>query len=628
MVDISVKNLVKAFEVDKNILDGLSFEVHHGERVGILGRNGVGKTTLFNILTGALDYDEGNISIPSEARLGLMSQIPYYPDSYTVEDVLKAAHSRQYELSKKLESLSFSMQSDSSPELMRQYDLTQTLFESLDGYNLDTERNKVANGLDISDSMRGQQFSTLSGGEKTRVNLARLILENTDILLLDEPTNHLDLKSTEWLESHLQKFRGTVLIISHDRYFLDAVVTRIIEIRNGKCEFYSGNYSFFVVEKQRREEELLKKYEKEQSEIQRLNASANRLAQWGVGNKKLMQKSFAIRSRIERMHKTERPQNERQIHGRLETKSFFGDMVLEVNELSKSYGNKKLFSGVNLKMTAGERIAIIGDNGTGKSTFIKLLMGEESPETGSIKIGPSVKKAYLPQTVSFSVPNRSVLDTLIYDQNCTPQTARNRLGAFKFQGEDVFTPVTLLSGGEKSRLKLCMLMKDEVNLLILDEPTNHLDIDSREWIEGVLENYDEGLIFISHDRYFIDRFATRIWVLEDNSITDYHGSLEEYRQYIENRDRNRQIERSKNREKSGKEKIRPKRGKSPSKQLEKLEQEIQKLEHEKADIIAEETAYASDYEKLLELQSEHRTVEAHLAELYDEWAGLAEEIEA
>lgn len=625
MVDISVKKLVKAFEVDKNILDGLSFEIMRGERVGILGKNGVGKTTLFKILTGDLGYDEGDISIGTGVRMGLMSQIPDYPEEYTAEDVLMEAHKRQYELKEQLEVLSQKMISDSSQELMRQYDNTHIMFESMNGYNLEMERNKVTNGLQIPRQMREQQFSTLSGGEKTRVNLARLILEDTDILLLDEPTNHLDMRSTEWLEEYLQKFKGTVLIISHDRYFLDTVVTRTIEIRRGKAEFYSGNYSFYVDEKQRREEELQKKYDKEQSEIKRLTEAADRLYQWGTGNKKLMQKSFSIRSRIERMKRTERPDKDKKIHGYLETKAFRGDMVIQVKDLSKSYDGKRLFDNINLEVTGGERIAIIGDNGTGKSTFIKILIGQEKADTGTIKAGPSVKQAYLPQIVTFSNGSRSVLETLIYDQDLSPQSARNRLGAFKFQGEDVHTPVSQLSGGEKSRLRLCMLMKDSINLLILDEPTNHLDIDSREWMEEILEDYNEALIFISHDRYFISRFATRIWELDRGEIYDFYGSFEEYKRFKESQQHFVQIQKAT--EKKTKVKSKPKRQKSPAKLLEKLEREIEKLENERTQVIGKEAEYASDYEKLLELQGTHEELDKQLSELYSEWEELAEEIE-
>lgn len=623
MVDISAKNLIKAFDVEKNILDGLSFDVLRGERVGILGKNGVGKTTLFNILAGTLDYDSGEIIVSSEARLGLMSQIPIYPEHYTAEDVLRGAHKRQYDLSDRLSELRERMDTDSSPEILSQYDKTHALFETLGGYSLDTERNKVANGLLISENMRSQIFATLSGGEKTRVNLARLILEDTDILLLDEPTNHLDMKSTEWLEGYLQRFKGTVLIISHDRYFLDTVVNRTIELKNGAAEFYSGNYSFYVDEKKRRDDELEKKYLKEQTEIKRLSDSADRLYQWGTGNKKLMQKSFAIQSRIERMNRTERPDQEKKIRGTVARRTFHGDTVLSAKDVSKSFDGRTLFENIDLEMAGGEGIAIIGDNGVGKSTFIKMIMGEELPDNGRIKIGPSVKSAYLPQIVTFNSPERSMLDTLIFDQDCSPQSARNRLGAFKFHGDDVLTPVNRLSGGERSRLKLCMLMKDGINLMILDEPTNHLDIASREWIEEVLEEYSEALIFISHDRYFISRFATRIWNLQDGIIKDFRGTFEEYKRYTENQVRYVQIEKDK--KAKSKPKIRSR--KSPEKQMKKLEADISGLEDQKAEISPQEIEFSSDYEKLIELQNKNQELDVKLTQLYESWEELAEEIE-
>lgn len=626
MIDISVKNLYKAFDVETNILNGLSFEIARGERVGVLGKNGVGKTTLLSILVGALDYDSGEISIAADTRLGLMSQIPNYPEGYTAEDVLNTAHERQRVLARKIEDISRRMDTDCSPEILKEYDRAHAMFESLGGYNMDTERNKVANGLLISQAMRAQPFETLSGGEKTRVNLARLILEDTDILLLDEPTNHLDMKSTEWLEEYLQKFKGTVLIVSHDRYFLDTVVTRTIEIRDGAAEFYNGNYSFYVDEKSRRQEELEKKYHKEQAEIKRLSESADRLYNWGTGNRKLMQKSFAIKSRIERMSRTERPDSEKKIRGALAQNAFRGDMVLSLKEVSKAFDGRTLFEKIDLEVTAGEKIAVIGDNGAGKSTFLKLILGEEDADGGVIKIGPSVKSVYLPQLVTFKDPQRSVLDTLIYEQGSSPQSARNRLGAFKFHGDDVLAPVSRLSGGERSRLKLCMLMKDEINLMFLDEPTNHLDIASREWIEEILEQYDQALIFVSHDRYFISRFATRIWDFKDGTIKDFRGGFEEYRRHNENQARYAQIEKSK--KPKSKPKPKSKSRKAPEKQMERLEAEITALEEQKAELERNELEFSSDYEKLMELQAQSQQLDDRLLELYELWEELGRAYES
>jgi len=626
MADISVQKIVKAFEEDNNILDGLSFEVLEGEHVGLLGRNGAGKTTLFRLIEGEIEADEGDIVIPAHKRVGIVNQIPRYPESFTAEDVLKTAHRRVDALREEMERLEKQMQTDNSPAVLRAYDEAAAEFQRLDGYELERLRNTVANGLQIPMSMREQPFSSLSGGEKTRVNLARLILEDTDILLLDEPTNHLDMRATEWLEDYLNKFKGTVLVISHDRYFLDQVVTRIVEIVDGKARFYSGNYSFYVEEKQRRYEEQLKLYEREQSEIRRLQVSADRLHQWGTGNERLMKKSQAIESRIERLRKTDRPTQERRIRARFSEREFRGDEVLVMKGVTKSFGDRTLFRELELNVAGGERIALIGDNGTGKTTLLKLIMGEEPPDAGMIRLGPAVKTAYLPQVIRFANPYRNVLDTLIYDENYTPQAARDRLGAFKFSGEDVYRPVSQLSGGEQSRLRLCILMRDDVNLLILDEPTNHLDITSREWVEETVADYEEALLFVSHDRYFINKFATRIWELENGTIRDFRGTYEQYR---EKRARELQTEQLKKAQETA---SAPERAKPPQKkgvpsrerQLAKLEREIAAAEARLREIESETAANASDYEKLLELDDARAAAEEELEALYGAWEELAE----
>lgn len=622
MVDISVKCIVKAFEEDKNILDGIGFELNAGERVGLLGKNGCGKTTLFRLMTGELESDEGDIVIASGKRLGLISQIPKYPEDFTTEDVLKTAHSRIYQIKTEMSELEKRMASDDSAEVMRAYDKLLVEFERLNGYEIDTERSRVANGLEIPQNQRTQKFSTLSGGEKTRVNLARLILEKTDILLLDEPTNHLDLRATEWLEEYLTKFKGTVLVISHDRYFLDRVVSRTIEIVNGKEELYGGNYSFYIEEKERRYIEQLKKYEKEQSEVKRLQTSADRLYQWGTGNKNLMKKSFAIQTRIERLKQTDRPTKEKRMHTQFGEKAFRGDEVMVIRDISKCYEGRELFRDIDLKVAGGERIALIGDNGTGKSTLLKLIVGEELPDSGVIKCGPAVKTAYLPQIIKFRNPSRNLLETMIVDENCSPQTARNRLGAFKFVGDDVFRPVGELSGGEQSRLRLCILMNEEINLLILDEPTNHLDIYSREWIEESIADYEEALLFVSHDRYFINRFANRIWELKDGSITDFKGTFEEYRLYKTRQDQ--KLQSAKAVRKEVKTKAVKKSSGSPEKLLAKLEREISAIEEKLNQINLEREEHAADYEKLMELDDVALELESQFEEKYAQWEQYAQ----
>ena len=517
MIDIGVTGLVKSFDLEKKILDGLTLQIDTGERVGILGRNGAGKTTFFKILTGELDYDSGEVFVAPGKRLGLISQIPVYPPEYTVEDVLRTAFSRMERLKGEMDALAEKMAAgDSSAATLKRYGDLSARFEGLGGWDTDTAVSKVANGLTIDDSMRSRLFSELSGGEKTRVNLGRLILEDTDILLLDEPTNHLDLQATVWLEEYISKFRGTVLTISHDRYFLDRTVTRIIEIADGKAEFYSGNYSFYAVEKERRYQERMKQYLKEQAKIRQLEKAAEQMHLWAfMGNDALHKRAFSMEKRIERMRTTEKPTKAKKMNAQFASREFRGDEVLQLRGLTKSFGERTLFSDIYLRVEPGERIALLGENGTGKTTLLNMIVGSERPDSGSIRLGPSVVTAYLPQIIRFAHPERSLLDTMLYEKKgMTAQSARNRLAAStSFRGRMCSRACRSLSGGELSRLRLCMLMDEQISFLILDEPTNHLDIAAREWIEEAVEAFDGTLLFVSHDRYFINRFATRIWEL-------------------------------------------------------------------------------------------------------------------
>ena len=619
MIDISVSSLVKSFEIGNNILDGLTFTVYSGERVGILGHNGCGKTTLFRILTGELDYDEGEIMICPGKRLGLISQIPVYPDGLTTEDVLKDAHRRLYAISRRIDELTAEMERNGGEALLREYDRLSEDFRRLGGYDMDTERNKVANGLDIDADMRARPFALLSGGEKTRVNLARLILEDTDILLLDEPTNHLDLRATQWLEEYLLHFKGTVLAISHDRWFLDKVVQRSIEINDGKAELYSGGYSFYVEERRRRFDEKLKKYEKDQAKIEQLTRAAEQMHLWAfMGNDKLHKRAFSMEKRIERLSHSEKPVEQKKLSVKFRQREFSGDEVLVTDGLSKSFGGRTLFDALDLSVTGGERIALIGDNGTGKSTLIKLIMGEETPDKGYLYKGPAVRTAYLPQIVTFSDDRRSALDTMLYDCRCQPQEGRDRLAAFGFRGEDVLTPVGALSGGERSRLKLCMLMGSDINFLILDEPTNHLDIASREWMEDALSDYEQTLLFVSHDRYFIEKFATRIWALSDGKITDYRGGYKDYLQWLERQQVYARAD-AVPEKKSAEKKV---RAVNNDRAIAKLEKEIARLEGKvsELDTLAEENA--ADYQKLMEIDERKNELDVQLTELYEKWEAL------
>ena len=615
MIDIQVKNLTKFFVIGENLLEGLTFDVQAGERVAILGRNGCGKTTLFKILTGEMDYDDGEVYVNPDKKLGLISQIPKFPDGFTVEDVLRSAYGPLLRIREKMEALTEKMAYDMSNALMAEYDALENRFLSGGGYDMEVDLDKVCNGLGITNQQRSQLFASLSGGEKTRMNLARLILEKTDILLLDEPTNHLDLRSVEWLESYIKSFKGTMLAISHDRYFLDRVAERVIEITDGHAEFYSGNYSFYMEEKQNRFNLQLKQYEQEQAKLKQLGYTVERMKGWGINNRTLYRRAMSIQHRMERIKKTEKPKTEKTMKATFGEKEFAGDVVFETKNFSKAFGERILFDNVELRVGGGERIAILGDNGTGKTTFLKCLLGEENAK-GKLKFGPTVKWGYLPQIIHFDHPERTLYDTMLYEKNCTPQTARDRLGAFMFQGEDVFKRVGDLSGGEQSRLRLCMLMDEKINMLVLDEPTNHLDIASREWVEAAIEEFEGVLIFVSHDRYFIEKFAERIWVLEEGTIKDYPFGYAKYRSVLEHEAMAKpapvlEVKPKKEKVKGGTKEL--------DKLVRRLEREIEKQEAAIAEIDQKIEESGADYEILTRLYEEKETAEAQLLDFMEQW---------
>ncbi len=615
MVDIQVKNLTKYFVIGENLLEDLSFEIQEGECVAILGRNGCGKTTLFNILTGQMDYDSGEVYVNPNKRLGLISQIPKFPLDFTVEDVLRSAYANLMRIKQKMEILECEMGANATADQLAEYDRLTNAFQSGGGYDMDVEVDKICNGLGITADQRIQDFASLSGGEKTRVNLARLLLEKTDILLLDEPTNHLDLNSVEWLEQYLGAFKGTVLAISHDRYFIDQVADRVIEITEGHAEFYSGNYSFYMDEKQARFDLQLKQYEQEQAKLKQLGYTVERMKGWGINNRTLYRRAMSIQHRMERIKKTEKPKKERTMKASFGQKDFSGDVVFKMKNVSKAFGDRTLFSGVELNVEGGERIALLGDNGTGKSTFIKCLLGDED-FSGKIQFGPTVKWGYLPQIIHFAHPERTLYDTMLYEKNCSPQVARDRLGQFMFQGEDVFKTVGTLSGGEQSRLRLCMLMDEKINLLILDEPTNHLDIASRESVEAAIEEFEGVLLFVSHDRYFIEKFAERIWLLEDGAIRDFRCGYQKYRSILEHEAAAKPAVIAAPKPKKEK----PKGGtKESDKLIRRLEREIEKQEKVVADYEPLIEAASADYQELTRLLEEKEAAEEMLMNLMEQW---------
>jgi ATP-binding cassette, subfamily F, member 3 len=622
MISFSVNELNKYYGAN-HVLKGLSFEIFEGEKVGLLGKNGAGKSTLFKILAGAEGYESGSVAIPNGVKVGVLDQIPEYPDNYTVMDVLMTAFEMHLSLKQEMTKLEHEMVLQYDEKIMKRYGEIQSSFEALGGYTIESEVAKICNGLQISQDMQMREFKLLSGGEKTKINLGRILLKNTNVLLLDEPTNHLDISSTEWIEEFLKQYKGTVIIISHDRYFLDNVVTRIAEIVEGKTELYQGNYSYYVVEKEERYIQQLNQYQQEQKKIQQLEEAAKRMHEWAknADSAAMHRRAFSIEKRIERMDNTDKPLKEKAITATFNQESFSGKEIAVFKDISKSYNGNKILDHINITLYKGDRIALLGRNGCGKTTLLRIVTGEEQPDTGVAKLGDSIKYALLQQNIVFEKPEKTVLDTVRYDFEISDSAARNMLAAYKFRGNDVFKKVESLSGGERTRLRLCLLMQKGVNMLILDEPTNHLDIASREWIEECVENFEGTILFVSHDRYFISRFADKIWELEDSKISIFNGTYEEYRDSKEKAVKVKaemQILKEKP-------KVQVKQPKPDSKQNEKqkfnLEDDISELETNIKAIELEIGQTGSDYIKLQELLREKEGLEGKLEQLYEKWMG-------
>lgn len=628
MADITVQNLTKYYG-DRLILSDLTFDIQPGEKVAILGPNGAGKTTLLHILAGRLDYDEGHVSIGAGRTVGMIDQMPDYPDGVTVEDVLRSAFRDADAVKHEMEALEAGMAARPEDEsLLRRYGALQQRLDALGGYNRDFEVDKVCNGLDIPPARRAQPVNQLSGGEKTRANLARIILEQTDILLLDEPTNHLDMDAVRWLGDYLEGYTGTVVTVSHDRYFLDQCCERILEVHDNTVEFYAGSYSYYAVERERRYEQQLREHENQMAEKKRLEGVARIMHEHGTEH--LAKRAASIEKRIARMKVTDRPRRDKRMSVSFGDPNYETEDVLKVRGITKSYEERTILQDVTFLVRNGERVAILGDNGAGKTTLLKILLGEETADEGTVKKGVGLRPAYLPQTVHFANENRNLIDTLIYDKNVTMQTARNRLGAFKFSGEDQMKTVSTLSGGEKSRLRLCELMYDPLNMLILDEPTNHLDLMSREWIEEAVEAFTGTLLFVSHDRYFVERFATRVIYLENGEYIDYTGSYEQFLAYRERLRAEKGPAPSPAAKKQAPkaEKPRQKGGtKNLSKRVTVLEREISRLEAELADLDSRINHNAADPEKLMGLLAEKEEADAELLGKMEEWERLSEELE-
>ena len=625
MAEISVQELHKYFG-EHHVLKGLSFDLQPGERASIVGPNGCGKSTLLKILAGLQDYDGGNVVINKGSRLGLLEQLPVYDPDTTVREVLWQAFSYLEGMAEEMRRMEALMADGQDVDLNR-YSRLQTAFEDGGGYDLQVAYDRMTGGLKIDPAMQERPFMSLSGGEKTRVNLARLMLSGTDLLLLDEPTNHLDMDSIEWLESYLKSFRGTVLIVSHDRYFLDNVTTRTLELREGVMVNWPGNYSYFTEKRDELARQLEAAKKRQDKEIARLEKAVGNLHLWAfMGNDALHKRAFSMQKRIDRMERIQTIRQERKMKNQFNLAAQSGEDVFAIENLAVGF-DKPLVQDFTSMVFRGERIAILGPNGAGKTTLLTTLLHLQNPMAGRVYDGVGVKPGYLPQNVHFDHPERNLVDTLLYETNCSTQEARDRLAAFNFKGEEVFKTVSVLSGGEKTRLKLCLFMYQKINTLFLDEPTNHLDILSREWVEDAIDDFSETMIFVSHDRYFIDRFATRIWQVEDGRIIDFLGG---YKEFKEQRERQLQSEAAmrEREKKAAKAEKAPKEDKPKSENVRNRENEKKKKERQKKIAALEKqleqlesdmaACPAEDYVKLGELFQQKEAAEEELLLLYEE----------
>lgn len=530
MVIFKANNLKKSYGADV-IFDNVSFDLKEGEVVGLLGRNGTGKSTLLKILKGLETPDSGNIQFFKKCSMGYLEQIPEYPNM-TVQDVLYLPFEKVMSIEKDMRAieglLATSLNENDMNKLLEKYGRLQEAFDKNNGYSISSKVEKIKNGLNITEDLSNSIFDKCSGGEKTRVLVAKMLLEEPEILLLDEPTNNLDIKTLEWLEDYIKQYKGSVLVVSHDRYFLDHVIGRVLELDMDGIEEYDGNYSKYIQDKEQRFLERYKAYENNQYITHRMEMQVRRLKSMnsqilrGVANK--------IENRLNKMEKIDKPIFEKKSMRMNEfSGSRSGATLLETVGIAKSFEQKELFSDIDLTIEKGDRIGIIGENGSGKTTLLKILLGQEMPDDGIIEISSTAKIGYLTQDTSFEDEEKTILETFIQSFDSMNQgEARNKLASMLFTSDDVYKKIKVLSGGEKIRLKLCILMNQNLNLLVLDEPTNHLDLNSREVLEENLMNYSGTLLFVSHDRYFLEKMTNKIWNLENKQMEVFSGNYDEY----------------------------------------------------------------------------------------------------
>jgi ATPase subunit of ABC transporter with duplicated ATPase domains len=652
MFELSL-NGVKKYMDATLVLKSISFQVYAGEKVGIVGVNGSGKSTILKLIAGilpmnyypgypqtsSLGYDEGFINLPREASCAYLEQIPEYEESLKVIDVLNLAFKEVLIIENQMRESEEEMKLLEGIELdraLRKYSDLLQKYEVMGGYNIDEKLNKICKGLKFEDSFLNKPFNLLSGGEKTSVLLGKLLIHNPDILLLDEPTNHLDMDSIEWLEDYLKNYKGIVIIVSHDRYFLDNVVTKIVEIEDRESLTYKGNYSSYVEQKEENLRIQFEHFKEQQKKINAMEKTVKDLRDWAMraDNNKFFRRAASLQIKLDKLNRIEKPEfDKKNMNLNIKTAERSGNDTVKAIGLYKSFEDKIIFKDANMLIRYGERTALIGPNGCGKTTFLRILLGEEIPDAGVVALGSNVMTAYLPQKVSFKDEELTVLDCFREDLFILEGKAREYLSKFMFYGSNVFKKVRHLSGGEKIRLKLAKLLYQDVNLLILDEPTNHLDIDSIETFEVALENFKGTIFFISHDRYFINKMGDRVIAIEGNAFKSYDGNYDYYKNIkdkqrlqdtVEVNEKNEKIKATKNiidAKKTNKTRN-VDEGKIKEQEKAKIEIKVEKLEREIREIDLAMTDSKLDHEEVNKLYCRKAELDKELEEVMEIWLSV------
>ncbi len=634
MILLSLQGVKKSFGTNEVLRDA-SLVLQEGQRMGLVGVNGCGKSTLMKIIAGLETADDGAITMQKGIRLGYLAQQGMVDESKTVLEEMESVFKPVMRMEEEMRSLECQMAEAAQDEALlhrlgSRYDQLTRTFEKSNGFGWRSTVQGVLAGLGFRKEQQSQPARLLSGGERTRLCLARMLLTEPDLLLLDEPTNHLDLKSIAWLEDYLRTYRGAVLLVSHDRYFMDHVCDRMCELLLGTTECYDGNYTAYMEQRAQRFEIRMKAYEMQQKEIARQQAIIARYRRFN--REKSIRAAESREKRLEKMDRLEKPQDESAIHFHFDCRRRTGEDVLMIEELKKGFDQRVLFDHVKMHLRAGDRVALIGDNGVGKSTLFKCLIGEEKPDGGTIRLGAGVDIGYYDQHQAHLHENKTVLDEVWDDFRRLDQTeVRGALGMFLFTGDDVLMPISTLSGGEKGRVALTKLMLRKDNLLLLDEPTNHLDMDSREVLEDALEGFPGTILAISHDRYFINRFANKVCVLENGGIREYLGNYDDYYEKITRLQEpdgdapqitKTAMDKEKRRSREEEKRLREKKAalKQAEEAIAKAEEEAAVMEHQ----LSQPDTY-QDADKAAALAKAYQQKKDEIDELYRQWEVLENE---